>query len=335
MDRALFEPTLILLDGRPAASRELEPRDCEVIRLGVTKLLSRAGLRAARHVRQLWSRSRPDILQSYFLDASYFSVPLARWCGVPHVVRVRNNLGYWLTRKDRVLNRLIRPWVTRSLTNSEGGREQLIRQDGVSADRVTVIENGVDLDRFPDVRPPAFGETVRVGCVANLRPVKNIDGLMRAAQLVLELSAKVEFEVAGDGPDRPRLEQLRRELALGDRFRLRGSLADVPEFLRSLDLAVMPSHSEGMSNAVLEYMAAGRAIVATDTGATAQLVGPGVGGVIVAPGSDEALAGAIQKLIDDPPAGRRMAATARRRAEEVYGRQGMVRRFEAFYRSMI
>lgn len=325
----------MLLDGSPAASRELEPRDCEVVRLGVTKLFSRTGLRAARHVRWLWNRSRPDILQTYFLDASYFSVPLARWCGVPNVVRVRNNLGYWLTRKHRVMNRLIRPWVTRSLTNSDLGLDAIVRQDGVPAHRVTVIENGVDLDRFPNAEPPAFGETVRVGCVANLRPVKNIDGLMRAARLVLDRVSNVEFEVAGDGPDRPRLEQLHRDLALGDRFRLRGSLADVPGFLQSLDVAVMPSHSEGMSNAVLEYMAAGRAVVATDTGATARLVRPGDGGLLVPPGSDVALAEAILGVIGDPHAARRMAAHARRRAEADYGRQGMVRRFEVFYRSLI
>src|SRR5204863_5523296 len=119
---------------------------------------------------------------------------------------------------------------------------------------------------FPDTSKPR----VRVGCVANLRPVKNIDGLMRAAKDALAKHPRLVFEVAGDGEQRAELERLHADLGLGDRFILRGSVADVAGFLRTVDIAVLPSHTEGMSNALLEYMAAGRAVVATDVGANAR-----------------------------------------------------------------
>jgi glycosyltransferase involved in cell wall biosynthesis len=299
-----------------------------VLRLGVRALCRPAAARAAYRLRRFWRDTRPDVVQAYFLDSSYFAVPLARLCGVRTVVRVRNNLGYWLTPKHRVLNRLVNRLVDVSLTNSASGRDALVAADGLDPGRVAVIENGVDLDRFPPVS--AAGATaLRVGCVANLRPVKNIDGLMRTAGRVLGRFPGAVFEVAGDGDQRAGLERLHADLGLGDRFVLRGSVADVPGFLRSVGVAVLPSHSEGMSNALLEYMAAGRAVVATDVGANAAVLGGA--GVIVPPGDEPALAAAIGGLLADPALISRLGAAARRRVEAEYSRDAMRRRFEDFY----
>jgi glycosyltransferase involved in cell wall biosynthesis len=170
-----------------------------------------------------------------------------------------------------------------------------------------------------------------VGCVANLRPVKNIDGFLRAAKLVADRFPHVRFEVAGDGPDRAELESHRAELGLVDRFTFRGSVSDVPGFLRELDIAVLPSHSEGMSNAVLEYMAAGKAIVATDVGANAKLLGDGQYGRLVPAGDTSALADSIGKLVADPDTVKSLGKSARARVEAEYSRAAMVRRFERFY----
>jgi glycosyltransferase involved in cell wall biosynthesis len=111
-------------------------------------------------------------------------------------------------------------------------------------------------------------------------------------------------------------------------------VADVPSFLAGLDVAVLPSRAEGMSNAVLEYMAAGRPIVATAVGATPELLADGEHGLLVPPGDPAALAAAIGKLLRQPELARRLGAAARRRARERYSREAMVRRFEAFYASL-
>jgi glycosyltransferase involved in cell wall biosynthesis len=189
----------------------------------------------------------------------------------------------------------------------------------------------VDVERFAGFPPPFAGPTVRVGCVANLRPVKNVDGLMRAARRVLDRFPEVTFEVAGDGEQRAELERLHAELRLGERFVLRGSVADVPGFLRSVDMAVLPSHSEGMSNALLEYMAAGRAVVATAVGANPQLVIDGEHGLIVPPRDEVALAEAINRLLTNPGYARRVASAGTDRVRGQFSRSAMVRRFEVFY----
>jgi glycosyltransferase involved in cell wall biosynthesis len=332
LDRRRVTPTLVLLDGRGDESRRLEPADCPTIRLGVTKLLGRDAFRAARRLRNFWRAFPPAVEACYFLDSAYFAVPVARLCGVPKVVRIRNNLGYWLTRKHRLLNRLARPWVDAVLTNSAGGRQALIDGDGLDPAMVTVVENGVDLDRFAGGPPPLSRPGVkRIGCVANLRPVKNIDGLLRVAKLVLERHPDATFEVAGDGPERARLEALHADLGLGDRFAFRGAVADVPAFLRGVDVAVLPSHSEGMSNALLEALAAGRALVVTDTGANAQLVADGERGRVVPVGNDIALVDALVDVLGDPVTAQRYGDAGRDFVATNYGRAAMVCRFEDFF----
>jgi len=332
LDRDRVQPTLVLLDGEDDLSRALEPKDCPVVRLGVRRLFSVSAARAARRLRAFWREHQPEVLQAYFLDAAYFGAPLAKLSGVRKVVRVRNNLGYWVTKKHRALGRLVRPFVDATLTNTAAGKHALIEGEKHHPERVVVLENGVDTAKFnrlllPDTSKPR----VKVGCLANLRSVKNIDGLMRTAKAALERFPKLVFEVAGDGEQREELERLHTELNLGDRFKLRGSVADVPNFLRTVDIAVLPSHSEGMSNALLEYMAAGRAVVATDVGANAELVRHNKDGLIVPPGDAPAMLDAFGTLLAQPLRTAGFGASARTRVEAEYSRDAMRRRFEEFY----
>ena len=129
------------------------------------------------------------------------------------------------------------------------------------------------------------------------------------------------------------MEALHRDLGLGERFFLRGSISDVPAFLRSLDVAVLPSLSEGMSNAVLEYMAAGLPVVATAVGANPTLL-TGCG-VLVPPGDDTALSAALAGVLRDPARAAEMGASGRRKVEAEYSRDAMRRRFERFYRELV
>jgi L-malate glycosyltransferase len=332
LDRRRVSPSLVLLDGEDDVSRSLEPAECPILRLGMRSLLRPSTLTAAIRLRRFWRRQHVDILQTYFLDSTYFGVPLARLCGIKKVIRVRNNLGYWLTSGHRQLGR----WMGRlshvTLTNSDTGKQALIESEHLRSEKIAVLENGVDLDRFPDPIPPDTArEVVRVGIVANLRPVKNIDGLVRAAATLCPLHPQLRFEVVGEGEQRSELECLIAKHGLQDQFRLAGAINDVPGFLGRQDIAVLCSHSEGMSNALLEYMASGRAIVATDVGANSRLIGNRVHGLIVPPGDNVALASAIGWLIEHPDSARQMAVHARKRVEVEYSRSAMVRRFEDFY----
>jgi glycosyltransferase involved in cell wall biosynthesis len=336
LDPAKVQPSLVLLDGEDDLSRALEPSNCPIIRLGLKKLFSVHAASAARALRSFWREHRPDLLQVYFLDAAYFGAPLAKLSGIQKVVRVRNNLGYWLTRKHQILGRMVRPFVDVTLTNTMAGKHTLLEKEGYADHQVDVLENGVDLGRFKRfMLPDTSRARVRVGCVANLRAVKNIDGLMRAAKIALARFPQLVFEVVGDGEERDQLECLRTHLGLEDRFRLRGSIEDVPGFLRSVDIAVLASHSEGMSNAILEYMAASRAVIATDVGANRDLIRSGKDGLIIPPGDEDALVEALGQLLTNPLRAAAFGASARKRVESDFSREAMCRRFEEFYRGLV
>lgn len=332
-DRTRVVPMLVLLNGEDDESRALEPDHCPVLRLGVRSLASRKALAAGREFARFLRRHNVDVLQAYFLDSLYFGAPVARWAGVRKVIRVRNNLGYWLTRRHRLLHRVVGTCVDLTLTNSEAGRQALVAE-GVPTERIAVLENGVDVERFT-AAAPRFGEEIRIGTVANLRPVKGLDLLIHAAHKLLKNHPNLRFEIAGEGPQRAELQSLIQELGIAGQFRLKGAVADVPTFLASLDVAVLPSRSEGMSNALLEYMAAGRPIVATRVGANEQLLRDGIDGLLTPPEDVAGLTQAMEHLLSNVEMAKRMGTTARRRACESFSRSTMRRRFEDFYQGLI
>ncbi len=337
LDRRRVLPHLCLLRGESAASRALEPPDCPVRRLGVGSLSRPATLAQMLRFARLLREWQIDVLQVFFPDSTYFGLPAAWLAGVPHRVRSRNNLGHWLTPLHRLLGRSVGRLATRTLTNCRAAREALLADEAPAPGSVMVLENGVDLSRFdsvPLLSLPGAGQPVSIGAVANLRPVKGLDLLIEAAARLAEVHPRALYEIAGEGEQRSALQQLVQQRGLAGRFRLCGKVSDVPAFLSRLHIAVICSHAEGMSNALLEYMAAGRAIVATAVGAATELIADGVHGLLVPPGDVAALAGAIDRLLGQPELATRLGQAARARACQRFGREAMVRRFEDFYESL-
>jgi glycosyltransferase involved in cell wall biosynthesis len=290
-------------------------------------------------------RQRIDVLQVYFLDSTYLGVVVGRLAGVPWIIRTRNNIGYWATSFHRRLGRMCN-WLADGLVANCWACGQAVMEDeGLSPNRIVVLENGVDLSRFPQPDHPKRGLPVayargseserRIGVTANLRPVKALDVFVRAAAIVAGTHPHVTFHIAGEGEQRSALEKLAAELGLANRFFLPGAIEDIPGFLAELDIAVLCSRSEGMSNAILEYMAAGKAIVATAVGGNVQLLQHERHCLLVPPGDPQQLAEAMTRLLEEPALALRLAQAARQRVEERYGRGAMIRRFEAFYQELV
>jgi glycosyltransferase involved in cell wall biosynthesis len=338
LDHRRVRPYLCLLRGDNPVSQALEPDDCLILRLGVRSLHHPMTLAAAWRFIRFLRRERIDVVQTYFPDSSYFGVPAAWLSGVKHRLRTRNNVGHWLTPLHRRLGRALNMLTTRTIANCEAARQALLAAEQPRPETVFVLENGVDLERFTDIPPleaRLATDEPRIGAVANLRPVKGLEVFVRAAALVHAEHPRAVFTVAGEGELRPELERQAAAAGLAGRFMLPGSASDVPGFLAGLDVAVLCSHAEGMSNALLEYMAAGRAIVATAVGAAPELIEDGIHGLLVPPGDAVRLADAIARLLDDRDMVQRLGAAARRRALDHYSRAAMVRRFEEFYLSLV
>lgn len=339
LDRRRVTPFLCLLRGDDLESAALEPATCPVIRLGVGSLHHPGTLTKALRFASFLRRQRIDLMQVYFPDSTNFGVTVARMAGVPHVVRTRFNLGYWMTPLDRWLGRFHTLLVDATLTNCDACREAVIDDEWAPPESVHVVENGVELAPFLDVPPPSFAATPtrprRIGMVANLRPVKSPQLFVEAARLLAPHYPNLEFRIAGEGELRPQLERVIANYRLQQRFRLLGRVTDIPAFLGGIDLAVLCSRSEGCSNALLEYMAAGRAIAATAVGGTRQLIEDGVHGLLVPPNDAGQIAAAVGRLLDEPLLAADLAAAARKRVSSRYDACRRARRYEAWYETLV
>ena len=339
LDRSRIEPYLCLLDGTCEVSRLLKPSDCPVMRLGVKSLhhltTPGRGIRFARFLR----RQRIDVLQVFFPDSTYFGTFFAKFAGVSCVARSRLDIGFWVRPIDRWLGRVCSRVVDGTLTNCEACRQSIIADEWASPESVVIIPNGVVLDRFAHIPEPQptgrNGRPLRVGVVANLSPMKNLELLVRVAQVLASAHPKVQYQLAGEGDSRPSLEQAIKTLAVQGQVELLGTVSDVPAFLSGLDVAVLCSRTEGAPNVIMEYMAAARPIVATAVGGVEELIENEKHGLVVPSESVEHLAAAIDRLLRDRSLAARLAVNARQRALKEYGAATMARRYEAFYIDML
>jgi glycosyltransferase involved in cell wall biosynthesis len=173
-----------------------------------------------------------------------------------------------------------------------------------------------------------------VGSVGCLAPRKDYATLLDALALLRGRGRDFRVELVGDGPERAALEAHAASLGLSDRVRFLGERPDVDRLLPTMDVFVLSSREEGIPNALLEAMAAGRPSVATAVGGTPEVMRDGETGWIVPPRSPERLAAALEQALDDPAEAARRGDNARRYAREVLSIDAMVRRHEAFYESL-
>ena len=335
LDRSRVMPYLCLLDGTDEQTHSLEPNDCPLIRLGVRRLFRLSSVPAAVRLARFLRREKIDVVHPLFPDSFFFGVPVAKLARVPCVARFQVSVGYGKRSGHRWFGRLLNRWVNGTVVNCEACREAVVADWGVAPDSVTIIPNGLDLSRFTALppKPPSCNRPAaqRVGILANLRPVKNIELFIRAASRLASSHPSVRFEIAGEGKLRAQFQTLIESLGLCDHVTLRGTVSDVPAFLHSLDVAVLCSLSEGSPNAIMEYMAAGLPTVATDVGGITELVQHEVTGLVIPSNDEERLAGAIDRLLRDRVLAVQLGAAARERAFAEYSVESQAQRYEEFY----
>lgn len=294
----------------------------------------------ARLVRLL-RRLRPDVVHSRNW-ATFDAVVAARLAGVGAVVHGEHGRDIsdpdgLHARRNRI-RRLCAPLVSRFVAVSHDLRAWLVERVRVPAGKVVHICNGVDTERFapgPDAgQRAALGvepDQLVVGTVARLDPVKDQATLIQAFALTLREHPRAALVIVGDGPCRDDLQRLAASLGLAARVRFLGERHDVPALLRTMDVFVLPSIAEGISNTVLEAMASGLPIVATRVGGNRELVEEGVHGFLVPKQNPGALAAALGTYLDDGSLRTLHAKSSRQRAVDAFNLDGMRRAYHDLY----
>lgn len=315
LDRERCEPHLLTL--RPYDTQAFAV-DCPHLAWQVPRVFSPHGMRSIGRLAGHLRRNRFDTVHTFFQDATLVGALAGRLAGVPQRLAGFRDLGFWRTpAQDRVLRPVYRT-LTGFTANSRAVRDCFSREFGLRPERFRVIYNGVDISRYPWVEHP--GPATDVGIVGNLnRRVKRTDLFLRAAGLLAPDFPQVRWHILGEGELRAEYEELARSVGLGDRVFFAGSVDNVAGYLERLQIAVLCSDSEGLSNALLEYLFKGCAAVASDVGGNPELIRHGETGLLVPPDDPRALAEALRKLLADPEERRRMARSARETVESTFG----------------
>lgn len=270
----------------------------------------------------------PDVLHSHNAKPHLIGA-VARTLGlVPKLLHTKHGQNEPWIRRQLVWNHLAARGSDLVVTVSEDAASVARNLERVPERVLRVLHNGIDVDGWAPAREPRRAEAV---CVARFHPIKDHATLLRAARLVLDRRPDFRLTLAGDGPERQRLEALSADLGLGEAIRFAGHQKDVRQLLAASDVFVMASSSEGVSLSILEAMAASLPVVATAVGGNHEVVADGETGILVPAGSPEALADALLAVLDDPDRARRLGAAGRLRVEERFSLSKMVSRYEDLY----
>lgn len=335
MDRRRFEPVVCCF-RHGAKAREIES-------LGVRVLHEPKHLKAdpglvLRLVRMM-RRERFDLVQTYLWTANTWARLAARMAGVPYVLASERNVDIWEERYKRVIGRYLARSTDRIIANSEAVRRYLLDRGGLDPAKVVTVYNGVNFDRFhtacdPTTRRAELGlppDAILAGVVARVEPAKDHATLLQALTLISSRLPRLHLVVVGGGSELARQRETARELGIGGRVHFTGPRSDAVEWLQTIDISVLSSVKEGLSNTLLESMAAGRPMVATDVGGNAEVLVEGETGFLVPPRDPAALAAALAHLASSEELMARFGHAARKRVETMFSVSRMVSRTESLY----
>jgi sugar transferase (PEP-CTERM/EpsH1 system associated) len=302
-------------------------------------------LRAFGRLIALLRRLRPAVVHSRNW-ATFDAVLAARIARAPAVVHGEHGRDIsdpnGTNRRRRRLRRACAPLVDRFVAVSEDLHRWLVEDIRISAHKVVTIRNGVEVTRFGALsrvearrRLGIAADRLVVGTVGRLDPVKDQDGLLDAFSRLRSRRPDTVLVIVGDGPCRAQLENHITDLALQDRVLLLGERRDIPEILMALDVFVLPSVAEGMSNTILEAMATGLPVLATRVGGSPELVEDGLTGRLVPPRDPAALAGAIDTYFEDGHLRDLHGKAGRQRAVDHFDLSRMARDYTHLYSTLL
>ncbi|HSG98647.1 MAG TPA: glycosyltransferase [candidate division Zixibacteria bacterium] len=338
LDRARFRPFLVSLQ-RTAWTESFNDPDIPLTTLNFTSFKRPSNWAVIFELRRFFKQHDIRIAELYFTDAHLIGALAAKLAGVGVVISARRNLGYQYGAKELRLSKLGNGFVTQFVANSREVARTIARLEGIADGRIAVIHNGLNLSAF-DVAlgraaPREFSDFVAgkkvVALAANLRPVKNVQGFLIAAYHIAAARADAVFVILGSGPDELSLKSFAEELGIAERVYWAGSVPETAPYLAHADVGCLSSDSEGFSNAIVEYMAAGLPVVATLVGGAAEAVIDGETGWLVRRGDFDALGERALELLNDSELAGRLGARGRVEVERRFTFAREVEEYQGLY----
>jgi len=342
LDRRAFDPAILLL--RPSRWLREHAREARVTVLGVPRLASIRGI--TRIVRAAFQARRNGyhVAHIFFNDSAIVFPVWLKVAGI-RVVVARRDLGFWYTRANLMILRWQVRFVDRVIANCEAVRKSVLRAEGFRAEQSVTIYNG-----YARAAPAAVAVRETFGVpsgarlivvVANLRPLKRIADVIAALPRLTAEVEETHLLVVGEdregerGPShRSELNAAAASLAILERVHFAGRIADPMPIIALADVCVLASETEGLSNVIIEYMFAGKPVVATRVGGNDELIVDGETGLLTPAGDTDALARALGTILAEPERAAAFGRAGRERAMRLFSAQSMIDQHQGLYRGL-
>jgi glycosyltransferase involved in cell wall biosynthesis len=341
LDRRRFDVSVCVLKGTDVIADELRARGVQVIALDGEGTWD---VRVLYRLYRVLLAERPDVIHAFLFWANFISRVLGRLLQVPVLISSYRDILLWARWHNRLCERLTARWAHAVTCCSEAVRRRALSEVGGDERKYVTIYNGVDTARFDSRQAPSRSElglregVLVIGTVCRLvEPTKGLRILLEAvAQLRKQASSPgCQLLIVGEGPAYGNLREQSERLGIAPWVVFAGVRRDIPALLPLLDVFVLPSLYEGFGIAILEAMAAGRPVIATETGGIPEVVIHRETGLLVPPGNPEALTDAIQWVLSHPEDAKTLGARGRERACKHFSIEAVVRQHEALYETCL
>jgi glycosyltransferase involved in cell wall biosynthesis len=248
-----------------------------------------------------------DIVHTHMYRSNTPGRIAAKFAGIPVIIANLHNIDTWKTKKHFLVDRMLSRYTDKIIAVSDAVKEFNIKNSGIDPGKFATIYNGIDIEEFNkdfdyQTKRKELGvekDELLVGIFARLYPQKGHKHFLEAASKINEIIVNVKFMVVGEGPLESELKEQAMQLGIRGKVIFTGLRHDIPELLNIIDVSTLSSFKEGFSNIILESMAAGKPVVATDVGGNREAVINRKTGFIVPPANIDKLANAIIKILDN------------------------------------
>jgi len=344
-DKTRYELFFCILKKRGDLNREIEELGLKTFSLNCKSVLDAP--RAVWKIIYLLKKHKINILHTHLFHAGILGHFAKLFCPNTKVLMTRHYSNYthlYGSAFQRMLDRWSLRVTKYIIAVSHGVFNALVELEVADPKKISVIHNGIDLRKFPEFfddsgekrREFNIAEDLKViGAIGTLHPRKGHVYFIRAAALVCKKRKDVQFILIGDGIFEKKLMKLSDTLGLNKRMIFAGYRTDAPSLLSLMDILVQPSLEEGFGLTIIEAMLFSKPVIATNVGGIPEIVEDGVSGILVPAKNPEAIAGAINYLLDNPDKMKELGSNAKSRVYEKFSLSMMMKRYEMVYEKLV
>jgi len=342
IDRKRFIPYIVCLIACDSRIEEFcKNNDIKIFVLGISKIY---GFKAGKKFFSLISwfkKEKINIVQTYLFASHIYATPAARLAGVKLVFSARRAMVFWNKLRYRICRIIVNTMVDYNIPNSLAVKQHISAREFIRDKKMRIIPNGVNTNIFSPVSPmeknslrEKIGTSKYIcGTVAQFLPVKGVDNFIEVAKRVINLRDDITFVIVGKGRQEENLKLMTK--GFENKILFLGEKINIADFYRAFDLFMLLSESEGMSNALLEAMACGNVVFATNKGGNIDVIEDGKNGFLVNPKDYDYIAKKLQEVLSDNKIMSFLSDNSRKTISDKFSLDIMINNYQNLYQEFL